>query len=245
MKLPDYYVFDPTGNITVLIDGERDKSTADEIMERVPAAEQTGFVTDGGLTLTMAGGEFCGNASMCAAALYFLKNDVTDVTLKVSGADSPVRVTTETTENGTLRCTVEMPKCTGVTEEKLEADGKEYVFPCARMQGIYHLISEGLLDEKNAEKNIRKWCADLGADALGIMLYDDAKKELKPLVFVPGADTLFWESSCASGSCAVGAYLAKKSGEKVSVELSEPAGKLFVTASPDGVTTLTGNVKLL
>lgn len=145
-----YSIWDPTGNITALVespvDVERQPQVAAAVMSRHPEVEQVGFVKagEGGrrtagwenvssgrsvvsdadepggacidTELRMAGGEFCGNASMCAAAWYLSREEKIyfggqvcaatilealgglpaqqpeKVTLKVSGADEPVEV---------------------------------------------------------------------------------------------------------------------------------------------------------
>ncbi|MBO5502893.1 MAG: hypothetical protein J5969_00265, partial [Lachnospiraceae bacterium] len=67
-------ILDPTGNITALVEGDvpvsRQLETAARIMQLRPETEQVGFVKLSGeqIQLRMAGGEFCGNASMSAAA---------------------------------------------------------------------------------------------------------------------------------------------------------------------------------
>ena len=75
-------IFDPTGNITALVESpvapEEQSAAAARIMERFPQVEQVGFVrlpqeTAAPVELRMAGGEFCGNASMSAAALSLLR----------------------------------------------------------------------------------------------------------------------------------------------------------------------------
>ena len=74
-----YCIFDPTGNVTALVETEVEPplqpAAAAEIMRRHPGTEQVGFLSDPepgekGIHAVrrMAGGEFCGNASMCAAA---------------------------------------------------------------------------------------------------------------------------------------------------------------------------------
>ena len=75
-----------------------------------------------------------------------------------------------------------------------------------------------------------------------------ASAVLTPLVFVPSADTIFWESACGSGSSAVGAWLASEHQKRISAVLSQPGGRLAVEASPDcvgghGVLSLTGSVR--
>ena len=75
-----YRILDPTGNITALVYGDveigRQPSFAAGLMRRHPEVEQVGFLRlpppggdRTGAELRMAGGEFCGNASMSAAML--------------------------------------------------------------------------------------------------------------------------------------------------------------------------------
>ena len=94
-----------------------------------------------------------------------------------------------------------------------------------------------------AEALARRRCAELSADALGLMFLDRANETLTPLVYVPRSDTLFWEHSCGSGTAAVGAYLAKEQGMRVCVSLRQPGGTLEITASPDGELYLAGTVR--
>ena len=71
-----YTVFDPTGNITVLV--QTPVPVADQprvaaaLMAKETDSEQVCFrmpdTPGAGITVRMAGGEFCGNASMSAAA---------------------------------------------------------------------------------------------------------------------------------------------------------------------------------
>ena len=77
------------------------------------------------------------------------------------------------------------------------------------------------------------------------MFLDRERGVLKPLVYVPSAATLFWESSCASGTTAVGAYLAAKSGAAVRMPLKQPGGTLEIEADPDGKLLLKGSVRLV
>ena len=76
-----YSIFDPSGNITALVEthinNDSQPEVADEIMKAHPEVEQVGFVYFDAIRpvptyLRMAGGEFCGNATMSAAALYLL-----------------------------------------------------------------------------------------------------------------------------------------------------------------------------
>ena len=245
-----YALLDPTGNMTLLAETPVPEAaqplTAKQLMELEPAAEQVGFVsdTDDGIGLRMAGGEFCGNASMSAAVLYLLRKgrDGGEVTVHVSGTPQPVPVTAERDPDGTWRGGVVMPKPLSVGRERF-SDGTER--PVVRFPGITHVILETEMKQVEAERLAPVWCRELGSEALGLMFLDRERGILKPLVYVPSADTLFWESSCASGTTAVGAYLAAEAGTAVRVPLKQPGGTLEIEADPDGKLILKGTVRLV
>ena len=68
--------------------------------------------------------------------------------------------------------------------------------------------------------------------------------ELRPLVFVPALGTCFWESSCASGTTAVGIYLAEHGRAVSEMAVHEPGGDLDITFS-DGRIILGGVVNIM
>lgn len=247
MKI-DYYLMNPTGNITLLVmtpvEEALQPETAARLIELEPTAEQVGFLNKN--SLRMAGGEFCGNASMSAAALLCrdLKcGESRKTELRVSGADKniPVKITAD--EDG-FRGTVNMPQPLSVEEVRLIFNGREYTAAAVRFKGITHLIFGIDFDRETAEKAAPVWCAELNADALGIMLLDRENSVLTPLVYVPNAGTMFWESSCASGTSAVGAYLVKKENRPVNLMFSEPGGILTVEADGKKL-LLSGSVKII
>lgn len=275
-----YSIFDPTGNITALVETavpvSAQPSAAAEIMKLHPDVEQVGFVSfdtgdpDTDVSLRMAGGEFCGNATMCAAALYDMRiqNEGpadTAVSVKVSGAEKPLTVELKRTEPGYYEAGVEMPpaKIIDVINYTMDIlpDMELMQLPLVRMGGIDHAVITGgsyfyrlLENRKTAQVFIRRWCRLIDSDCLGLMFLkmngtDDAcggrtEAELTPLVYVPGADTLFWENSCASGSAAVGMYLASEKGGRTEAVLNEPAGALRVVSDPaNGITTLYGTTR--
>ena len=269
----EYRVFDPTGNITALVETQVDPAdqpaAASWIMAQNPEVEQVGFVTfaaagagapvaDVPVSLRMAGGEFCGNATMCSAALYMIVNGEANVKVRVSGTKDPLDVRLVRRDAVSFDAAVTMPPAVGIDELKLSdgmLPGNDVLrLPVVRMEGIAHVIIEpdsgffGLKDDSAlAETLLRGWCGVLGAECLGMMFLDEGKgvRALTPLVYVPGADTMFWENSCASGSAAAGMYLAAKEGKPVDVTFSEPAGSLRVTSDPDiGRTVLYGSLTL-
>ncbi len=290
-----YSILDPTGNITALVESPvaicRQPEAADALMQLHPEVEQVGFVrfykeeetgtdltsssymrddTDG--ELRMAGGEFCGNASMCAAALCLLRRkeegcrsgqkpgaavpcmDMSMIRLKVSGADRPVEVSLFRKADGSFRAILEMPPALGITETVFHLSSLSGPLPVVRMEGISHVIIEEdtafyelLRDKDLAETAVREWCCTLGTDGLGLMFLENTEDRYKmtPLVYIPGSGTMFWEHSCASGSAAAGIYLARKYGRMVSAELWEPGGILRTESDPvSGITRLEGTVRI-
>ncbi len=254
-----YYYANPTGNITILAQLPPEDisltEAAAQLMAAEPAAEQVGFLSGGGegwdISLQMAGGEFCGNATLSAAAVFALnrspafsdplREDL--VKVRVTGVRDPVPVSLKQTGAKTFSGRVRMPSPLEIRTMSLEWNGSTFSFPVVRFPGITHLISEIPLDQALAESAIKKWCADLDADAMGIMQVDTGNQTLAPLVYVRSGETLFWERSCASGTAAAGAYLRLKSGPG-EWTFSEPAGVLKIRAAEDGSLVLTGNVIL-
>ena len=279
-------ILDPTGNITALVEGDvpvsRQPETAARIMRLRPETEQVGFVrmrgadhaeesaqdTEGQnetlnsgiqVRLRMAGGEFCGNASMSAAALYRYRtggaypagsDTWASVSLAVSGAAEPVEVRLREipAAGPAWSARVKMPKASGI--EPFED------MTLVRMQGISHMIIEEgsrffhLKNDKSAaEAAVREWCGRLSADGLGLMFLarEEAAQRWKmtPLVFVPGSGTVFWENSCASGTAAAGMCFSARSGKREELALQEPGGELQVFSDPaTGETWLSGTVRL-
>ena len=282
-----YTIFDPTGNITALVEtrvpNEDQPKVADEIMKAHPEVEQVGFVyfeprRSTPVLLRMAGGEFCGNATMSAAALYAIRtgDEAPSIKVSVSGAPRALEVKLRRQEDNpnAFDAGLEMPEPVSIERKNLEIKGVAESLPVVDMGGISHIIIEekrklySLKDnEVQAEQAVRAWCEQLSADCLGLMFIagsnaaskseklssrmtlvgSDLKleTELTPLVYVPGADTVFWENSCASGSSAVGMYLSDKYGAAIDVNIRQPGGTLRVKSElSKGGTWLYGSTKL-
>ncbi|MBQ7566594.1 MAG: hypothetical protein IJT18_05680 [Oscillospiraceae bacterium] len=243
-----YALMDPDGNRTVLVTTPvsvaEQPAVAAALMAQEPTAEQTGFFSREGdkLTLRMAGGEFCGNATMSAAAYHAVKAGISGgvFAVTVSGADAPVRVELEPLSGGAWQGTVAMPTPVSARQVRFP-DGQ--TLPVVAFKGISHVIAEQPISREDAERLVKSRCAYLGADALGLLFLDRRANTLTPLVYVPAADTLFWESACGSGASAVGWWLACEVDKRVTSAFRQPGGTLTVTASPDGEITLRGTVR--
>lgn len=237
----EYYIVDPNKNITALVTSpvQRDiyRSLSQKIMQKNPTVEQVGFVKflQGSVMLNMSGDEFCGNAVLSAAALYFSlkgKKDVLNTRVLVSPSNISVNVSVRAEKSGFF-CECELQTPENVEYYSFTAGEKSYTFPLVRLNGICHIVADNTLSEEQARYVIKQIAKDLGAKALGIMLYDKATCRLKPLVFVLGVDTLFLENSCASGSCAVAAALGEYEKQ---IKIINPGGSLLATRHKNSVT---------
>jgi diaminopimelate epimerase len=269
-----YHLMDPTKNYTILVDTpvpeEEQAAVAAELMRRVPLAEQAGFVSpvsdqdpvDTDIAVRMAGGEFCGNASMCTAVYavthgyakrYDPQENAHGVRIAFRGQERPIRVQVRPQEDGSFACTVEMPEVLGISVQQFdpcEGFPEGISLPVVFFPGIAHAIVEtektpgASLIRERAERLLPLWCAQLGAEAMGLMFLDAETghapvRTLSPLVYVADIGSLFWENSCASGSTAVGAYLGLPE-----IVLSQPGGILRVSCTQDGKLLLSGTVRV-
>lgn len=260
-----YCIFNPTGNITALVETKvepaKQPAVADEIMKAHPQVEQVGFVyfvpgRPVPALLRMAGGEFCGNATMSAAALYLMRSgeETDQVRVTVSGVSKPITVHLAKTEDESYEAGVEMPPALEIGIKKLHSEVADASMTVVRMEGISHIVIEDKSelyalkeDKEAAEKLLRDWSECLDTECLGIMFLegDGASWSLTPLVYVRDVGTVFWENACASGTAAVGMYMAAKLESAVDMTLDEPGGRLSVSSDPEsGLTTLYGSTKL-
>ena len=265
-----YTILDPTGNVTALVESAvaicDQPRVADAIMEAHPEVEQVGFVSLEGMGpgidvgMRMAGGEFCGNATMSTAALFaerrlaMATGDEVSVIVRVSGTDRPLEVRLRREEAGFYTAAVMMPEALSHEMPTLAFDGSCARVPLVLMQGISHLIIESdceyfwlLESPAAAEAAVRQFAEEIGSDGLGLMFFDGTADGgvLTPLVYVPRANTCFWEHSCASGTSAAAMYLARRLNSRIDASFEEPGGILAVTSEPAGQTWLKGSVRIV
>ncbi len=253
--LISYRLMNPTGNITALVETDTPVSkqpcVAMKIMQAEPTCEQVGFVSHAGkndeydIELRMAAGEFCGNATMSTAALWAYDNlpigqTGRNVVVKASGTSGLVDVYITRTGDEMFSGKVKMPLPKKISERTFTYGSDNFETGMVEFEGITHLVLNGVTMKKSeAEEVIQKWCDELGVEGLGIMFLEGDK--LSPLVYVPSINSLFWESSCASGTTAVGAYLHYKNKAGLKRTFSEPGGQLCISAD-DNMLVLEGRV---
>ena len=250
-KRIDYCYADPAGNITILVEtafpAADHPDIALKLLAAEPSAEQVGFTGDisgGSISLRMAGGEFCGNAAFSAAAFAAMKAGIDEGRFSVDfpGAgllSASLKRIAEKTYSGKI----EMPFPEEISEQQLSFQKIDMLLPAVRFSGITHIICTIPMDRAFAGEALKQWCAELGVPAAGIMLLDEEKMSLTPLVYVPKPETLFWERSCASGTCAAAVWLSSRSGKYGTYIFSEPGGQLGAETGESSL-SLIDSVKL-
>ena len=228
-----YIRMNPSGNITLLVTDDVPRSQQGEIANRLmqldPTAEQVGFLEETTIPgararLQMMGGEFCGNATMSLAAFLALQDDLPEgeehtYPLEVSGAGKLIPCFVSRSGD-CITGTVPMPLPREITEAEVLPGVK---LPMVRFDGIDHIIiGNREISPEQAQGRIASLCAELNADALGMLFTDGSFSALKPLVYVRSTDSAVWENACGSGSAAIGAYCAWKSGKGVQLNIIQP-----------------------
>ena len=255
----NYILANPTGNITALVTSEvaasERQNVVKEIFETEPSCEQVGFVDVTGRTtikLEMMGGEFCGNATLCAAAYLAKTNELFDaehnddllgarddekveisVTVDSSGADKPVEVKLTQIAEDCYEGTLEMPM--PVMEDTV-----------VHLDGISHMIIPAdEISREEAEASVKGYAEDFNALAFGEILYSDDNENavsIEPLVYVKGSDTMVWENGCASGSIAAACYKHWTSGA-TQINVFNPGGIIKINIEEEKL-YLTGGIQL-
>ena len=229
--------------------------------------------------LEMAGGEFCGNAArsfgLYVARLQELKGWAR-VFVSVSGAAAPVLVEANV-ELGRARA--EMPKPAAIESlvykdrslPVLVFEGITHIIaPDLEAGRDTFFAIKSLAEEQFSAPGVE--AAELGSgpsgpsagsgpsspaagsgqsafSALGVMFYDTASRFLRPAVYVRSTDSLVFESSCGSGSAALGVWLNRDRQEgTASYGIAQPGGLIEteVVKKAGKITGLTigGKVKL-
>lgn len=242
-----YTLLDPTKNMTVLVETAMDRGlyarAARELLSSIPEAEQVGWLEPASTPgcwgrLQMMGDEFCGNATMATASLLASRRglrsgETADVPLEVSGAEGPLTCRVLGEADGSFRGTVRLPLPERLSEQDFDLRGERLRLPVVELPGITHvLVPEEKLSRTEAERLIRPWGESFDAEAVGILLLRG--EEMTPLVLVKPTDSAVWERGCGSGSAAVGAWNARRTGGEAVTEVRQPGGVITVQAAWDG-----------
>ncbi|WP_442264291.1 diaminopimelate epimerase [Tissierella sp.] len=237
----------PVENMTIFIMDQiprkEHKTVSNRIMDYNNLhAEQVGFIEKAddkeGIRLQMMGGEFCGNATRSLAALLVDKGypqvkkeeNKLFVDLEVSGMKGKIQCEVEKIEENKYLSKIEMPAPRSIKEDAIEFEEKTLEFARVNFEGITHfIVDKNKIKNKDLfYKTIKESLKETDYEAFGIMYYDFKKDFMEPLVYVRSTDSLFWERSCASGTCAFGAYRSHENKENINIDVKQPGGSLSV-----------------
>lgn len=232
----------PAENMTIFILDpipiEYHKEIANKLMDYNNIhGEQVGFIQREGsfIKLQMMGGEFCGNATRSLAA-YMVHSGYPgikkvdngyEVELKASGVEGILRCFVRPTNKENIYYSqIDMPLPLEIKEESYNTVEAIKV----HLPGIVHIIVDAskIEDEDKFFQVVKSEMDKREYDAFGIMFYDKKNNFLKPLVYVKATDSLYWERSCASGTCALGVALAYEENKPISKSIHQPGGNLEV-----------------
>ncbi|MBD5558367.1 MAG: hypothetical protein HDQ92_07455 [Desulfovibrio sp.] len=220
-------------------------------------AEQAGTVSLAGRSLSMAGGEFCVNASRAFGALLALgiraQGGPLQEEIRVSGWEGPVRLTVRgAAPRWQVAARLTLPPKTGPEMLPGLPAGARLV----RLPGISHLLLplEGAQlppDLAGSARAALEKAALLGEAAAGVIWWrpEGSGFAMTPVVHVRDARTLVAENACGSGALALAlelfarhglaeCRLAQPSGSLLQVRVGAPGADGRVEAHIDGPVTL-------
>ena len=245
----DFVKMSPTRNMTILVTTPLNRADYRELAEKIMAydnvhAEQVGFletpVNPQALArLQMAGGEFCGNASLSLCAYLVWKGKAScqhecTIPIESSGSDGLLYCTIRKSKDHFLG-KINMPVPEIIRDCNAEINGRNYHFPVVYMPGISHVIVNTDKIDLSEEIIVDALLCNLEAitdeDAFGVMFYNEQDCCLKPFVYVKTAGTKVWERGCGSGTASLGAYLAYTSGKDIKADIPQPGGIITVEAA--------------
>lgn len=234
MKL-ELVMADPAGNRTALVRTPVPPSLWGEAAKMILAdrelkAEQVGYCCPpllGALgRLEMMGGEFCGNAARSFGLLLAAERGSkrSTVPIEVSGCSDILSVEADL-ERKTATCPLPLP----FAIEELTVPGLGTI-QAVRMEGITHVILQGIGASEDAFRAVRQNASKSWEwEALGGMFLSEDHHTLTPVVAVKKTGSTVFESSCASGSGAVAAWLSQRDGDgEREYRFTEPGGVLSV-----------------
>lgn len=242
----------PAQNMTVLITDYVDPARYLEIARVVMSyeylnAEQVGFIVppktnQSRLGLEMSGGEFCGNAVLCAAAFGLYKGICQEGSFMVesSGAKAPLLCQAKAKSRNVFEIKAEMPQPFNMEELEIDIEGRSIFGWMVQLSGISHFVTNFWPSRENFEQMVESLQGKVDARALGIIPYrklGEGKYEIWPYVCVRDTGSRVFEQACGTGSLSLGAHLHALQGE-CTLQVLQPGGIITVeTGAKNFITT--------
>jgi len=233
----------PAKNTTVIITSECPKSYYPVLAKKAMSydylhSEQVGFIVPPSkkgsvIGLEMAGGEFCGNATLAAAA-YAVYKGLTNkeiFNIDTSGTDESIRCRVAKVSDFCYSTSCTMPSAKGIDEAKIKLLKKTVEGYIVEFDGISHFVLEAEDDIEEYLELARALKEIVDAGAIGIIPYkkvQDGRYKIKPFVHVRAINSNVFERGCGSGSLALGACLKKVYGISKDIDVIQPGGVIKV-----------------
>lgn len=194
-------------------------------------AEQAGFLVLSTSHFEMAGGEFCGNASRAAAILLSEADKTKEVSFTMSGFSGKVHALVERHSDKLYNVRCEFPGMPTDTVKTQLSDGQQVSI--VDLGGIVHVVIEAVFPEspeayESAHRAITQEFNLGDRDAVGVVWFtrNGDAINMHPVVWVRAVDTFFYETSCGSGTIAVGKVsgvtsIVQPTGKTISAEIKE------------------------
>lgn len=235
----DFIKLSPLGNTTVFLRGEAAQEARAALLAEAMdydhlAAEQAGFLVaphaeEALFRIEMSGGEFCGNATLSAAALAAAEGAEDPFLVECSGAPEPLRAEARPLGAGRWLARTEMPPAHELRRLSLEGFSFGGAAICVSLPGIAHLVVEAAdLSTADYDEMLARLMRETDADAYGVVPFECLGRDyfrIRPYVAVPSAKSHVFERACGSGSLALA--LAEGS-ERGRIAVEQPGGTLFV-----------------
>ena len=235
----DFIKLSPLGNTTVFLRGEAAQEVRAALLSEAMdydhlAAEQAGFLVaphseEALFRIEMSGGEFCGNATLSAAALAAAEGAESPFLVECSGAPEPLRAEARPLGAGRWLARAEMPQAHEVRRTSLDGFSFGGAAICVSLPGIAHLVVEAAdLSAADYDEMLARLMCETDADAYGVVPFERLGRDhfrIRPYVAVPSAKSRVFERACGSGSLALA--LAEGS-ERGRIAVEQPGGTLFV-----------------
>lgn len=231
----------PSGNTTAVVFDQMLNTDREELNSLVMAAwknqeaeqpevEQCCFVTlpkgkEAIARVEMFGGEFCGNATRSVIQLITEGKDYQGM-IEVSGVDRPLNFNVR---DGIIAVEMPLPQdgniATKVTEGTL-----------VQLDGIAQLVvTDATLQQDRTPRELLTELLEQNRyglaeqPAVGVAYYDETTKKAEFGVWVKEVNTVFDETACGSGTCAIGVASAIDTKQNQRLEVIQPSGESITT----------------
>ncbi|MEB7384631.1 histidine racemase CntK [Staphylococcus xylosus] len=243
-KVIEFSKYNPSGNMTILVHSQHDSrdyaNIANQLMttshvccEQVGFIESTNTDFNRNCHLVMSGNEFCGNATM-SYIHYLQESNILQkhqCAIKVSGCTELVQCEVHSNQH----YEVSMPQAQHVSPVKLNINQQQWHAIEIVYESYVHFVvpvTEVTTElQHQVEQFVRQQTWSNKYKTIGIMLFDEQRQFLKPLIFIPEIQSLVWENSCGSGTASIGIFKNYKSNSTCEdFIVHQPGGNILVTS---------------